>query len=60
MCVCIYLVYACTCGSQKKTLDALELELQEIVYSHIGNKSGPLHEQEMLLVTGPTLVSVII
>lgn len=44
MCVFAYIyMYAnCfhthTCGGQKKTLDALELELQEFVYSHVGTK----------------------
>lgn len=38
-----------TRGSHKR-LDALELELQEIVSCHVQTKLGPLHGQEMLLI----------
>jgi len=59
--MCVYLfvyVYAWALGGQKRASDSLELELQAVMKGlrwELGNKLQTVHEQCVLLTTGPSL-----
>lgn len=59
-CVCLYIhVSACSCRGQKKTLDSLQLELQQVVSHNVDARTKPGFPAKVTISPTPTFASYI-